>query len=276
MILTFDVGNTETVIGLHKGEDLIDHWRISTEARRTVDETGLLIRGLLRESGFNLEELSAACIGSVVPPATPILVETCERHLGLRVITIDARSELPIKLDVDEPMTVGADRIVNTLAAAHLYKRDTIAVDLGTATTFDCITHDGVFVGGIIAPGVSTAAETLVRRTSKLPRVDLQRPETVIGRRTETCISSGIFYGAVEAVDGLVRRIKEEWERPDALVVATGGLGTLIGPHCKTVDRVEPFLTLYGLQLAYSLLEEKTAGVKVKPVKKGRGRGELA
>jgi type III pantothenate kinase len=270
MILTFDVGNTETVIGLHESGELIDHWRIATDGLRTVDELGLLIRGLLRESGFDLELLRAACIGSVVPPATPIIFEMCERHLGVRVLVIDARTDLPIKLDVEEPMTVGADRIVNTLGAAKLYKRDTIAVDLGTATTFDCITKDGVFIGGVISPGVTTAAETLVRRTAKLPRVDLERPPTVIGRRTETCLRSGIFYSAVDSIDGIVRRIKEEWAKPDALVVATGGLASLIGPHCRTVDRVEPFLTLYGLELAYRHIEEKTGGIRVRAVKKGR------
>jgi type III pantothenate kinase len=270
MILTFDVGNTETVIGLHEAGDLVDNWRVSTDARRTVDEFGLLIRGLLRESGFNLELLRAACIGSVVPPVTPIITEMCERHLGVRVVTIDANTDLPIRLDVDEPFSVGADRIVNTLAAAQLYKHDTIAVDLGTATTFDCITSDAVFIGGVIAPGVSTAAETLVRHTAKLPRVDLERPPSVIGRRTETCLRSGIFYGAVESIDGIVRRIKEEWRKPDAVVVATGGLASLIGPHCKTVDRIEPFLTLYGLELAYRHLEEKGGGLKVKTLKKAR------
>ena len=270
MILTFDVGNTETVIGLHEAGELVDNWRVSTDAHRTVDEFGLLIRGLLRESGFNLELLRAACIGSVVPPVTPIISEMCERHLGVRVLTIDASTDLPIRLDVDEPLTVGADRIVNTLAAAQLYKRDTIAVDLGTATTFDCISSEGVFIGGVIAPGVSTAAETLVRHTAKLPRVDLERPLSVIGRRTETCLRSGIFYGAVESIDGIVRRIMEEWRKPDALVVATGGLAALIGPHCKTVDRIEPFLTLYGLELAYRHLEEKGGGLKVKTLKKAR------
>jgi type III pantothenate kinase len=268
MILAFDVGNTETVIGLFENGQLLDHWRVSTLADRTVDELGLLVRGLLRESGYDVEPIDAASIGSVVPPVTPALVEMCERHLGVRVLVIDARSALPIRLDVDEPLTVGADRIVNTLAAARLYKRDTIAVDLGTATTFDCITGDGVFMGGIIAPGVKTAAETLVRRTAKLPRVDLEKPAHVIGRRTETCLRSGIFYGAVDSIDGAVRRIKEEWAKPDALVVATGGLASLIGPHCKTVDRIEPFLTLYGLEMAYTYLQEREAGLKKKSVKK--------
>src|SRR5688572_24705467 len=268
MLLVFDVGNTETVIGWFEGPDLLDHWRIATQADRTVDELGLLIRGLIRESGFEIETLRAASIGSVVPPMTPTLVEMCERHLGIRVAVIDARSPLPIKLQVEEPLTVGADRIVNTLAAARLFNRDTIAVDLGTATTFDCITADGIFVGGVIAPGVTTAAETLVRRTSKLPRVDLERPLEVIGRRTETCLRSGIFFGAVDAIDGIVARIKKEWQKPNALVVATGGLATLIGPHCRTVERIEPFLTLHGLSLAYRHLEEKDTGLRVSPVKR--------
>ncbi len=267
MLLAFDVGNTETVIGLFESGQLLDQWRVATQPERTVDEFGLLVRGLIRESGFNFESLRAGSIASVVPPLTPILTQMCEKHLGIRVAVIDARSALPIKLDVEEPLTVGADRIVNTLAAAHMYHRDTIAVDLGTATTFDCITADGVFVGGVIAPGVTTAADTLVRRTAKLPRVDLDRPEKVIGRRTETCLRSGIFFGAVDSIDGIVDRIKKEWQRPDPLVVATGGLSTLIGPHCRTVQHIEPFLTLYGLDLAYRHLEEKDTGLRVSSVK---------
>ena len=139
-------------------------------------------------------------------------------------MTVGPTSPLPIKLDVEEPLTVGADRIVNTLAAMEMYHRDTIAVDLGTATTFDCISADGVFLGGVISPGLSAGLEWLDRRTAKLPRVELERPPLVIGRRTETCIQSGVFFSAIEAVDGIVRRIKEEWGRPDALVVATGWL----------------------------------------------------
>lgn len=268
MILALDVGNTETVIGLFDNGELLDHWRISTRPEQTVDEVGLLMRSLIRESGFTIEQLRAAAIGSVVPPWTPTLVDMCERHLGVHVISIDATTPLPIRLDVDEPLTVGADRILNTLAAAHLYKRDTIAVDLGTATTFDCITANGVFIGGVIAPGISTAAETLVRRTAKLPRVDLEPPDTIIGRRTETCLRSGIFYSAVDSIDGIVDRIRREWQKPSALVVATGGLSALIGAHSRTVERVEPFLTLFGLDLAYRLLEERAPGLKVTPVKR--------
>lgn len=251
MIVTFDIGNTEIVIGLFEDAELLDHWRVSTNAERTVDEFGLLVRALIRESGFDSDAIQASVIGSVAPQVTAVAAEMCDRHLGARVLVIDADTRLPIRLDVDEPRSVGADRILNTLAASQLFRRDTIVVDLGTATTFDCITADGVFIGGVIAPGVRTGAETLVRRTAKLPRVDLERPPTVIGRRTETSLRSGIVFGAVESIDGIVRRIKDEWRRPDALVVATGGLAPLLAPQCATVDRVEPYITLQGLELAY-------------------------
>jgi len=257
MILTIDVGNTESVLGLFDGRELVDHWRFSTQPERTVDELGLLIRGLMRESGFSSENLDAAAIGSVVPPLTPLLVTMCERHLGVHVSIVDASADLPLRLSVDEPLSVGADRIANTIAAATIYGRDTIAVDLGTATTFDCITANAEFVGGVISPGVQTGAESLVRRTAKLPRIDLARPAQVIGRRTETALRSGIFFGAVDAIDGMVRRIRLEWQKPDAYVVATGGLSPLIGPQCETVDHVEPFLTLYGLVIAH---QHMTAG----------------
>ena len=273
MILALDVGNTETVIGLFKAGDLLEHWRVASRPERSIDEFGLLFRGLLRESGFSTELVRVAVIGSVVPPLTAVFSETCERHLGTKVAIIDSTTPLPIRLGVDEPRSVGADRIANTIAAATLYRRDTIAVDLGTATTFDCITADGVFVGGIIAPGVRTGADMLVRSTAKLPRVDLEPPERVIGRTTESSLRSGIFFGAVDVIDGLVRRITTAWSRPEApLVVATGGLAPVISPFCETIDRVEPFLTLYGLDLAYRHLEERESGVRITPLKTGRVR----
>ena len=179
-----------------------------------------------------------------------VWAKTLRKIVDGNVISVGPSSPLPITLDVEEPLSVGADRIVNTLAASELYHRDTIAVDLGTATTFDCISGDGVFLGGVISPGLPAGLEWLAAQTAKLPRVELQPPGVVIGRRTETCIQSGVFYQAVEAVDGIVRRIKEEWERPDAYVVATGGFAKAIGPHLSTVDEIEPFLTLYGLAMA--------------------------
>lgn len=253
MILTFDIGNTETVLGIFHGDELRSHWRLSTHPLRTVDEYGILLRSLLRESGDDAAAITRAAICSVVPPLTPALAEACVRHLRTEAVIVDATSKLPIRLDVEEPLSVGPDRVVNTLAATRLYGRDTIVVDLGTATTFDCIAGDGVFVGGIIAPGVLTGAETLTRRTARLPRVDLEPPTTAIGRRTDTAMRSGIFWGAVDTIDGIVRRIKDEWS-DDPLVVATGGLARLLAPHCRTVHRVEPFLTLHGLRLALELL----------------------
>ena len=259
MILAFDVGNTETVIGLFQESVLADHWRVSSRTERTVDELGLLVRALLRETGYSPDDVTDAVIGSVVPPVTQLLVRSCEKHLGVESLVVDASTPLPIRLQVDEPLSVGADRIVNTLAATRLYARDTIAVDFGTATTFDCITADGAFIGGVISPGVQTGAEMLVRRTAKLPRADLEPAATVIGTRTETAVRSGIFHGAIEAIDGTVRRIREEWQRPNAFVVATGGLAPLLGPHCRTVDHIEPFLTLMGLEMAFRFARDASS-----------------
>ena len=259
MILVFDIGNTEIVLGLFEDRELLDHWRIATRQERTVDELGLLVRSLIRESGFDEDGIRAVAIGSVVPSATGTVAEMAARHLGATVLVVDSNTRLPITLDVEEPYSVGADRLLNTLAASQLYRRDTIVVDFGTATTFDCITSDGVFRGGVIAPGVRTGAETLVRNTARLPGVDLQPPAGVIGRRTDTALRAGIFFGAVDGIDGIVRRMRAEWGRPDALVVATGGLAPLLGPHCTTVDRIEPFITLFGLDIALRAVEQAEA-----------------
>jgi len=253
MILTLDVGNTETVLGIFDDDRLVSHWRISSRPERTVDEFGILLRSVLRESDIPRQRIGGAAIGSVVPPLTHALADACSRHLQCQVVVIDASSDLPIRLDVDEPRSVGADRIANTLAASHLFRTDTIVVDLGTATTFDCISADGVFMGGVIAPGLHTGAETLTRRTAKLPRVELEPPQAVIGRRTETALQSGIFFGAIESIDGIVRRIRDEWGN-DPLVVATGGLASFIAPHSRTITRVDTFLTLQGLRLAWQHL----------------------
>ncbi|MEZ4414388.1 MAG: type III pantothenate kinase [Gemmatimonadota bacterium] len=252
MHLVVDIGNTESVVGLVPPGELRPsaHWRLSTNLPRTPDEFRMLLRALLDEAGYGAHRIERAVVGSVVPRVSSVLIPALESLTPGRVLSVDASSPLAVRLDVEEPRTVGADRIVNTLAAAHLYERDTIAVDLGTATTFDCITAEGVFQGGVIAPGVSVGLEWFAGRTAKLPRIDLSLPATVIGRRTEDCMRSGVFYMAVDGVDGMVDRIKEEWGKPDALVVATGGYSTLLGPHCRSVDLIEPFLTLMGLSLA--------------------------
>ena len=258
MILVFDVGNTETTIGLFEGERLHAHWRITTNVSRTADEIALLLRGLLSGSDVTPRDVAGTAIGSVVPAVTQPLADACARCFGSRPVVVDASSRLPITLDVEEPRTVGADRIINTLAAKHFFGRDTIVVDLGTATTYDCITKDGVFLGGVIQPGVLTSADTLIRRTSKLPATELVPPARTIGRNTEECIRAGVLIGAAESIDGIVRRIKAEWPTKDApLVIATGGLAETLRPHCRELERVEPHLTLEGLRLAFDLLSPR-------------------
>ena len=258
MILVCDVGNTETTIGVYDGETLRGHWRVMTEVPRTADEFGVLLRQLLAGEGIDPAKVTGASIASVVPRVTTPLVAACRAWLKNRpVVNVDGRSKLPIRLDVEEPLTVGADRIVNTLAASKLFARDAIVVDLGTATTFDCITADGVFLGGVIAPGVLMMAESLAKGTSKLPATELMLPQKVIGRRTEECIRSGVIYGAADAIDGIVKRIKAEWPRDGApMVIATGGLAETFKPLCREFDRVDPFLTLRGLQIAFEVLSK--------------------
>ena len=256
MILVFDVGNTELTIGLFSDSALRGNWRIMTDVARTPDEFGVLLRSLLLASEFPADIVDDVAIGSVVPRVTNPLSEACKRYFRVgEPLIVDARSPLPIRLDVDEPLTVGADRLINTLAASRLFERDAIVVDMGTATTFDCTTSDGVFLGGVIAPGIMTSAETLTRRTSKLPATELAVPAHIIGRRTEECIQAGVMFGAAESIDGIVRRIKQSWPRTETpLVIATGGLAETMASICRSFERVEPHLTLQGLQIAHSLL----------------------
>ena len=250
--LVADVGNTETVFGLLdlSGDEVVETWRVSTRVPRTPVEYEILLNSLLAMRPVAKTALRRGVVGSVVPSATRTVRDAMGTVVDGPVFEVNAASGLPIELDVEEPLTVGADRIVNTLAAKTRFGRDTIAVDLGTATTFDCITADGVFRGGVIAPGLSAGLDWLARSTAKLPRVELAPPGAVIGRRTETCIQSGVFYSAVDAIDGIVARIRAGWGADDLLVVATGGFAPVVGPHAASVDRVEPFLTLQGLGIA--------------------------
>lgn len=258
MLLLADVGNTETTLGLCEGEIVTDHWRVTTDAARTPDEVYLLLRSLLMAANVAQERVTGSAIGSVVPSVTAPLVEAAARLTGATPVVVDARSELGITLAVDEPLTVGADRIINTLAASRLYGVDCIVVDLGTATTYDCITADGVFLGGVIQPGLRSSAETLFRRTSKLPATELVAPQKVIGTRTEECIRAGVVYGAADSLDGIVRRIKKEWPRPGTpKVIATGGLAVVIQPWTEEIELVEPDLTLHGLRMAHGILTSR-------------------
>lgn len=255
MLLALDVGNTETTVGLFDGDRLDTVWRLTTTAQRTPDEWATLLTSHLSHAGRSTEEVRAAIVASVAPPVTQDLCAGVQRATGRSPVLVDARTPLPIRLDVDEPLTVGADRIINTLAASRLYDSDVIVVDFGTATTFDCITRDGRFIGGVIMPGLRTAADELVRRTAKLPATELVPPERVIGRRTEECIRAGVLLGTADAVDGIVRRIKAEWPgggRPR--VIATGGLAAVVRPLCREIEAVDPDLTLVGLRIAAGAL----------------------
>jgi type III pantothenate kinase len=251
MLLALDVGNTEITVGVFLGDDLEAHWRLTTNPDRTPDEWGSAIGGFLLQAGHSPNEVRAVCLASVAPTVTQSVVEGIALITGCTALLVDARSPLPVKLDVDEPLTVGADRIVNVLAAVELFKADSIVVDFGTATTFDCVTGDARFLGGAIMPGLRTSADQLTRRAAKLPATELRAPSRVIGRRTEECIQAGVLFGAADAVDGIVRRITAEWpggKKPR--VVATGGLAAIVAPLTTTIELTDPDLTLRGLRIA--------------------------
>ena len=251
MLLVLDVGNTEITGGLFAKDKLTARWRLNTHGDRTPDEWAVTFQAHLDQKGKAGASVKAVALASVVPQIVPDLVAGLAGLVDVDPIVVGADSKLPLTLDVEEPRTVGADRVVNTLAACELYKRDTIVVDFGTATTFDCITADRRFIGGVIMPGVAIAAEQLIRKTAKLPATELTAPVKTIGRRTEDCVRAGVLFGAADSADGIVRRIKKEWPNKDApLVVATGGLARLIAPLTQELKQQEPDLTLIGLRLA--------------------------
>jgi type III pantothenate kinase len=251
MLLTLDIGNTEITAGLFQGDMLEAHWRLTTNPDRTPDEWASAIGGFLIQGGHSPNEVRAVCLASVAPTVTQSVVEGIATATGRTGVAVHAQSPLPVKLDVDEPLTVGADRIVNVLAAVELYHADIIVVDFGTATTFDCITADARFLGGVIMPGLRTAADQLTRRAAKLPATELKAPSRVIGRRTEECIQAGVLFGTADAVDGIVRRIRAEWPAAGSpRVVATGGLAAVVAPLTTTIEHTHPDLTLQGLRIA--------------------------
>src|ERR671915_1994888 len=251
MLLTLDIGNTEITMGLFQGDTLEAHWRLTTTPERTPDEWAGAIGGFLIQAGHSPNEVSAVCLASVAPTVTQSLVEGVATITRRTAVAVDPRSPLPVTLDVDEPLTVGADRIVNVLAAVDLFEADSVVVDFGTATTFDCVTADSRFLGGAIMPGLRTSADQLTRRAAKLPATELRAPSRVIGKRTEECIQAGVLFGAADAVDGMVRRIIAEWpggKKPR--VVGTGGLAAVVAPLTTTIELTDPDLTLRGLRIA--------------------------
>ncbi|HEY8309332.1 MAG TPA: type III pantothenate kinase, partial [Gemmatimonadaceae bacterium] len=230
-------------------------WRLTTSSARTADEMRVLLLQLVSAEGIDASAVTGVALCSVVPPVTQSVVDACDFAFGVTPVVVDARSPLPITLDVDEPGTVGADRVVNTLAASQLFKRDCIVVDLGTATTYDCVSARGSFFGGIIQPGVQTSASMLFSKTAMLPTTALASPSRVIGTNTADCIRAGVVFGTADSIDGLIGRIKGEWPHPQVpYVVATGGLAETFRAFCTGFNAVDPALTLKGLMLAHAIL----------------------
>lgn len=258
MLLVADIGNTETVLGLRSSGGTIERrWRIRSDPARTPDELGIFLRELIA-SGPDRPRIEALVTASVVPPFTHVLAQAAARYLDLAVEEFRWTPELGIRLAVDEPERVGADRVANAMGAHLAYPGPAIVVDFGTATTFDVVAGDGAFLGGAIAPGIEAAAASLFSRTALLPRIALGFPESVIGRTTVENLQIGVYHGATILVDGLVTRIRAEWE-PGARVIATGGLAGQIAPHCECVDAVDPDLTLKGIGWGYDRLRPPTA-----------------
>jgi type III pantothenate kinase len=252
MIFVIDVGNTNTVMGIFRDDRLVKDWRIRTERNATEDEFNVLVTVLFDKSNFLLKEVSKTIISCVVPPMVTVLDAFCRKYLDQAPHWVDAKSAAGMPILYSNPAEVGADRIVNAVAAFSRYKTSLIVIDFGTATTFDAISEKGEYLGGAISPGIMIAAEALYKETSKLPRVEiLTPPQAVIGKDTENSIKSGIIYGYAGLVDGIVTRMKAEMGT-QCRVVATGGLAVLMKAVSKTIESVEPNLTLEGLRIISS------------------------
>jgi len=252
MLLVIDVGNTNTVLGIYDGERLVDNWRIWTERDRTSDEYGILMRNLFASSAIPLERIEAISISCVVPPMLNMLLELCQKYFRLKPLVVEFGINTAMPILLDNPYEVGADRIVNAVAAYHKHRRSLIVVDFGTATTFDYISPQGEYMGGAIAPGLGISAEALFLRASKLPRVELKTPKRVVGKNTVQSMQAGIVFGYVGLTDEIVRRMKEE-VGTNHKVIGTGGLAPLIAAESKSLEEVDEFLTLEGLRLLYEL-----------------------
>ncbi|MQA94454.1 MAG: type III pantothenate kinase [Streptosporangiales bacterium] len=255
MLLTIDVGNSHTVLGLFEGDELIEHWRVATEARRTADELAVLYQGLFAQSTvLSKTEISGMALCSSVPSVLHELREMSRRYHGdVPAVIVEPGVKTGVPVRMDNPKEVGSDRIVNTLAAVHLFGGPAIVVDFGTATTFDAVSKRGEYVGGSIAPGIEISVEALSRRGAQLHKIELTRPRHVIGKNTVEGLQSGVIYGFAGQVDGIVERMAEALadDPEDVKVVATGGLAPLVVDEARSIDVHEPWLTLIGLRLIY-------------------------
>jgi type III pantothenate kinase len=252
MLLTIDIGNTNLTLGLYDGETLGPRWRLATDHERMPDEYGLQFDGLLSHASRKAADLTGICLASVVPPLTGKVVQACRQYLGQDPLVVDTGVRTGVRIRYEDPRAVGADRIADAAAVQKLYGGPACVVDFGTATTFDAISGEGDYLGGAIAPGIGIAAEALFLRTAKLPRVDLQRPPAVVGRNTVHAMQSGLLFGYVSLVEGMVARFRQELGR-ETKVIATGGLAEIIAAETEVIQIIAPWLTLEGLRLIWGL-----------------------
>jgi type III pantothenate kinase len=252
MLLTIDIGNTNLTLGLYEGDKLGAHWRLATDHNRMPDEYGLQFLGLLQNAGKTLAELDGISLASVVPPLTGRVIQACREYLKQEPLVVDAGVKTGIKIRYEDPRAVGADRVCDAVAVMKLYGGPACVVDFGTATTFNAVTKDGEYLGGAITAGINLAAEALYTHAAKLPRIDLQVPPSVIGRNTVHAMQSGLLFGYVSMVEGMVARFRSELGS-GMKVVATGGLAEVVAKETKVVDIIAPWLTLDGLRMIWEL-----------------------
>ena len=250
MLLVLDIGNSNIVMGAYDGAKLLRHWRISTDRQKTGDEYGILINELFHYQGLSLSDIQAIIISSVVPPLVVPLRKMCERYFHIRPLIVGPGIRTGIRLNYENPRSIGADRIVNVIGAHEQYGGPLIVIDIGTATTFDIVAENGDFLGGVIAPGLGSSAEALFQRAAQLPRIELVPPKTGVCRSTIQGMQAGIIYGYVGQIDAIVRRIKAELAM-EMKVVATGGFARMVAKESQTIDKVDHFLTLTGLRVLY-------------------------
>jgi type III pantothenate kinase len=250
LIFVFDVGNTNIVLGVYDGEELKHHWRIETNRNKTEDEYGMIVKSLFDHVNLSFSNIDGIIISSVVPPIMFALERMCQKYFHHKPLVVGPGIKTGLNIKYENPREVGADRIVNAVAAIHEYGGPLIIVDFGTATTYCYINADKQYMGGAIAPGVNISTEALYSKAAKLPRIEIARPEHIVGKNTVAAMQSGIVYGYVGQVEGIVKRMKDQSDE-NPLVIATGGLANLIAQESNMIDIVDPFLTLKGLQLIY-------------------------
>jgi type III pantothenate kinase len=259
MLLVIDIGNTNTSLGVYDGDNLVAHWRLTTARSRTVDEWGVHARNLFALASLDFKSIDAIAIASVVPPLNFTLKQMAERYFELSPLFIDHAADTGVPILYEPPSDVGADRIVDAVAAIQKYGAPCIVVDFGTATTFDAIDAQGQYLGGVITPGITISADALFERAAKLPRVEIKRPANVTGSNTVEAMQSGLYHGYVGLVDGILRKMSDELGGTPK-VIATGGLAPLIAKGSKFIEQVDDALTLEGMRLVY----ERVASPKSK------------